>query len=88
MYARLLRGAHAEDGELSLLFDAVVRLHAASQLSDLPTSAQPQDNPAEAREQVTSVKAAASIEQARSVLNLLLHKVASDDQPPGMALGV
>lgn len=29
-YVRLLRGAHEDDGELSLLFDAVVRLHAAS----------------------------------------------------------
>ena len=29
-YLRLLRGAHEDDGELSLLFDAVVRLHAAS----------------------------------------------------------
>jgi hypothetical protein len=28
-YVRLLRGAHEDDGELSLLFDAVVRLHAA-----------------------------------------------------------
>jgi DNA-binding SARP family transcriptional activator len=69
LYVRLLRGANENDEELSLLLDAVVRLHMASQLNSGPPVTSPGGGISAAPGQN------ASMEQAFRALNLLLRSV-------------
>jgi DNA-binding SARP family transcriptional activator len=69
LYVRLLRGANENDEELSLLLDAVVRLHMASRPSSEPPATSPETEVTQAPRQN------ASVVQAFHALNLLLGKV-------------
>ena len=78
IYLQLLRGTSQDNEELSMLFDAVIQLHTASQ-----TSARPMVS-GRASEQHGPSHTTASVAKARHVLSLLLLGV---DQAPELALG-
>lgn len=80
MYLRLLRGANEHSSELGPLFDAVVRLHAVSQLSAPPAVRAPGGRQPDWSEHADLV------EQAFRAMDLLLRSVGGDRQP-GVAPG-
>lgn len=80
-YVRLLQGANEHDDGLTLLFDAVVRLHATSQPGSRPPQWALGDARHDARGQV------ATIAQARRTLELLLSRVGTDRLPSAAAMG-
>jgi DNA-binding SARP family transcriptional activator len=84
LYVRLLRGANEDDEGLSRLIDAVVRLHATSQLS--ADSPEPARN-SERRDANAPAASAPSVVQARQALEHLLSKAGGDRQHRAVALG-
>ena len=80
IYVQLLRGTSQDDEELSMLFDAVIQLHAESQPSASPLVS------GQASERPNASPTTASVAKARHVLSLLLLGV-DGDQAPVLALG-
>lgn len=81
LYVRLLRGANEDDAELSQLFDAVVRLHAESQLGNRPPSTPLMSERRDVKDH------AAAVAQACRALDLLLHRVGSGRKQVDVVIG-
>jgi SARP family transcriptional regulator, regulator of embCAB operon len=87
LYVQLLRGANEDDKDLSQLFDAVVRLHAASGPGLRPAMPTLVNHQAPGNERHDTNDHASSVEQARRTLTQLLRSVGSSHQRPNLALG-
>lgn len=81
MYARLLRGANENDEQLSLLFDAVVKLHTANQVGSGPRI------PALGGAMSDAIGQNGSVAQAFRALDLLLQRVSGRPGHNAVAIG-
>ena len=84
VYVRLLRGANEDNEELSQLFDAVVRLHSASQQDIRP---QVGATPTGQRARSDASDQAGSVEQACRALDLLMRSVVGSGRHLSAAIG-
>ena len=86
-YARLLRGANENDEQLSQLFDAVVKLHAANQVGSGPRTPGTRGTPALGSAVSDSIGQKGSVAQAVRALDLLLQSVSGRPGHNAMAVG-
>jgi SARP family transcriptional regulator, regulator of embCAB operon len=87
LYVQLLRGANENDEDLSQLFDAVVKLHAASRTSTRPAVQSLDKAQSRGSERRDANDQARSVEAAHRTLTTLLRSAGGGPEHLSLALG-